>query len=261
MIKAVFFDVDGTLLCHGDTKIPSSARMVLAALRERGIRLFLATGRHPLEYPDFGGIVFDGYISINGQYCYRGDQVLYQNTIPMEDRQGLIRWLKGRDRACMFVQDRLIFANQVNDAVREYQDFVQLPLPPTAAPQRILNGPLFQVMPFVSPQEELDLLKAMPHCRATRWSHLCSDVIPREGGKAAGILRMLEHFGLAPAEAAAFGDGENDITMLQTVGLGIAMDGASAPVKAAADRIAPPPEQDGIAQALVDLGLINTIYG
>ena len=107
-------------------------------------------------------------------------------------------------------------------------------------------------------RQELDLLRVMPHCRATRWSHLCSDVIPREGGKAVGILRMLEHFGLTAAEAAAFGDGENDITMLQTVGLGIAMDNASAAVKAAARRIAPPPEQDGVAHALMELGLIHT---
>ena len=158
----------------------------------------------------------------------------------------------------MFVQDRVIFANRVNDAVREYQAFVHLPLPPIASPERILDGPLFQVMPFVSPEEELDLLRVMPHCRATRWSHLCSDVIPWEGGKAVGILRMLEHFGLTAAEAAAFGDGENDITMLQTVGLGIAMDNASAAVKAAARRIAPPPEQDGVAHALMELGLIHT---
>lgn len=258
MIKAVFFDVDGTLLCHGEQGIRPGVSRALAALRERGVRLFLATGRHPLEYPDFGGVAFDGYISINGQYCYRGDQVLYQNTILQEDRAALIRWLEEKDRACMFVQDRVIFANRVNDAVREYQAFVHLPLPPIASPERILDGPLFQVMPFVSPEEELDLLRVMPHCRATRWSHLCSDVIPREGGKAVGILRMLEHFGLTAAEAAAFGDGENDITMLQTVGLGIAMDNASAAVKAAARRIAPPPEQDGVAHALMELGLIHT---
>ena len=86
MIKAVFFDVDGTLLCHGEQGIRPGVSRALAALREQGVRLFLATGRHPLEYPDFGGIAFDGYISINGQYCYRGDQVLYQNTIPQEDR-------------------------------------------------------------------------------------------------------------------------------------------------------------------------------
>ena len=72
MIKAVFFDVDGTLLSHKTNSVPDSARRALEALREKGILTFLATGRHismlqrmqPLE-----GLRFDGIVSLNGQYC------------------------------------------------------------------------------------------------------------------------------------------------------------------------------------------------
>ena len=46
MIKAVFFDIDGTLLSHSTNSVPASARRALEELREKGILTFIATGRH-----------------------------------------------------------------------------------------------------------------------------------------------------------------------------------------------------------------------
>ena len=48
-IKAVFFDIDGTLMSHKHGNIPEDTRKALKALRERGIRIFTSTGRHILE--------------------------------------------------------------------------------------------------------------------------------------------------------------------------------------------------------------------
>lgn len=49
MIKAVFFDVDGTLLSHKTRQVPESAGQSLNKLKEIGIKIFLSTGRHSLE--------------------------------------------------------------------------------------------------------------------------------------------------------------------------------------------------------------------
>ena len=46
MIKAVFFDVDGTLVSHKSKSIPDSAKRALMTLRKNGIKVFLSTGRH-----------------------------------------------------------------------------------------------------------------------------------------------------------------------------------------------------------------------
>lgn len=51
MIKAIFFDIDGTLLSHQSSSVPSSAKSAITRLREKGIKLFTATGRHMKEIP------------------------------------------------------------------------------------------------------------------------------------------------------------------------------------------------------------------
>ena len=71
MIKAVFFDVDGTLLSHTSKQVPASARLSLDKLREKGIKRYLSTGRHFNELCQLPvkDIPFDGYITLNGQLC------------------------------------------------------------------------------------------------------------------------------------------------------------------------------------------------
>ena len=76
MIRAIFFDVDGTLLSHKTKEVPSSARRSLALLKERQIKVFLSTGRHALELDELPvqDLTFDGYITLNGQLCLDGDK-------------------------------------------------------------------------------------------------------------------------------------------------------------------------------------------
>ena len=64
MIKAVFFDMDGTLFSHTSGQIPPSARQALQQLRENGIRIFLSTGRCMAELKQMAAddVEFDGYV-------------------------------------------------------------------------------------------------------------------------------------------------------------------------------------------------------
>ena len=88
MIRAVFFDVDCTLYSHTLNEIPDSSATALKKLREKGILIFLATGRHMLEIEqiDKKGIIFDGYITLSGQLCLNRDQqVVYQRALSGRD--------------------------------------------------------------------------------------------------------------------------------------------------------------------------------
>ena len=71
MIKAIFFDVDGTLLSHRTGRISPHTRACIRALRAGGTLVFLSTGRHILELRSLpvGEMAFDGYITLNGQLC------------------------------------------------------------------------------------------------------------------------------------------------------------------------------------------------
>ena len=82
MIKALFFDVDGTLVSYRTKFLPDGLLADLAALRERGIKTFLSTGRALQDLERTGmlrGARFDGYVTINGQFCCDGDGVPFRD--------------------------------------------------------------------------------------------------------------------------------------------------------------------------------------
>ena len=70
MIKAIFFDADGTLISHKQNAVPESARKALAALQQKGIRCILATGRHitEVEVLPIRDIPFDVFDELDVSY-------------------------------------------------------------------------------------------------------------------------------------------------------------------------------------------------
>ena len=68
--------------------------------------------------------------------------------------------------------------------------------------------------------------------------------------KGNALLWLADHLGIPREETMAFGDGENDISMLKAAGTGVAMGNASDHVKAAADEVTLTNEQDGVAAAI-----------
>ena len=66
MIKAIFFDIDGTLLSHSTQSVPESTKLALQLLKEKGIYTFIATGRHISEIRDLplDDLEFEGYIHL-----------------------------------------------------------------------------------------------------------------------------------------------------------------------------------------------------
>lgn len=68
--------------------------------------------------------------------------------------------------------------------------------------------------------------------------------------KGDALLALCRALGLAPACAVAFGDGTNDMTMIRSAGIGVAMANAEPEVLAVADLVAPSNQEDGVAQVL-----------
>ena len=97
-IKAIFFDVDGTLFSHRLNDVPESTRRALKALRERGVLTVVATGRHMIEYSQLpvGNIEFDGYLTLNGQLLLDSNRKVYAGTAINEGEMkvlaGLFFW-------------------------------------------------------------------------------------------------------------------------------------------------------------------------
>ena len=95
MIKAIFFDIDGTLLSHQSQSVPASTKKALKILKEKGIYTFIATGRHISEIKDLplDDLEFEGYITLNGQYCYNKEGVQKAISTPLPELGDLKRGL------------------------------------------------------------------------------------------------------------------------------------------------------------------------
>jgi hydroxymethylpyrimidine pyrophosphatase-like HAD family hydrolase len=83
------------------------------------------------------------------------------------------------------------------------------------------------------------------------------DIIPTSSGKGTGIKEMLDYYGFDRDQAIAFGDGNNDIEMLEAVGWGLAMDNASEDLKEIADEVIGHVAEEGIYHYCLENGLIE----
>lgn len=257
MTEAIFFDVDGTLVSFQTHTVSPAVLAALHRLRERGIKLFVATGRHPAMISNICGMFpFDGYMTLSGQLCTVGGRVIHR--APMESRavEELVSAAREGAFSCIFLEEKEIYLNCVNDLTLRFMGDLNLEMPPVQDPRRALGKELYQAVTFLTRENEHLLLSRAPHVKTTRWHPEFLDVIPSDGGKDRGMDALLRHFGIPLERSMAFGDGENDLSMLRHAGIGVAMGTASHQVKAGADYVTASVDEDGVAAALAHFGLI-----
>lgn len=262
MIKAVFFDIDGTLADERTHQMRDDVRAALLSLKDSGIRLFIATGRHRLEIDwntMLGGLSFDGSILLNGQYCTVGDEIIHRMPIDPDDIKNLLCLLKTRRFPCAFLEGEVIYINYVDEFVLQEQKKINAPIPPVMDISRALDHEVYQLIPFITRDMEEMLLASIPHCLISRWSDTVTDVVPAGGGKEQGMKKILNHFSIAREETMAFGDGVNDISMLRFAGIGIAMGNGKTEVKQTADYVTADLNDGGICKALRHFNLIDSL--
>lgn len=146
--------------------------------------------------------------------------------------------------------------NCINDYTRRFISDLSIDMPPVRPARYALGRTVYQAVTFLDKEHEHLLLDRAPHLKTTRWHPHFLDVIPPTGGKDRGLDAILDHFGIPLEESMAFGDGENDLSMLVHAGIGVAMGTASDEVKAQADYAAPSVDEDGVARALEHFGLL-----
>ena len=257
MIKAAFFDVDGTLLSHTTYSVPQSTRDSLDILRKKGIKTYLCTGRHAVELDllPVTDIPFDGYITLNGHLCLdKNRQMLFSIPFPEDTARALISIFKEQQLPLVLVEESGLTLNFINDTVIQAQKTISTPVPDVAPYD---GKPIYQATTFIDRQEDDRLRSIMPpNCHAARWNDRGVDLILDGGGKVAGIRYVIEQEGILPEECIAFGDAENDIDMLMFCGIGIAMGNAQDKVKESADYVTTDVDHDGIRNALRFYGII-----
>ena len=256
MIKAIFFDIDGTLISAARKNVPLSTRRSLQKLRKEGIKTVVATGRDlgEVEKLPIRTIHFDGYITLNGQLCYDEHFHTFSGH-PIDDKEMeiLSGMFKAKDIPFILINQKRRYINYVDDTVVDVQEHTNGTIPDV---DTYHGEKIYQICAFVTDRQKKALQTILDECQITSWNDMGIDIIPKGGGKAKGIEDYLRANGMTQEEIMAFGDGENDIEMLQFAGIGVAMGNASDKVKAKADYVTDTVENNGIEQALRHFGLL-----
>lgn len=258
MIKCVFFDIDGTLLDPDTRSIPASTLAALNALRKKGIKLFVATGRFPAMTTFLEEFFpFDGFVTLNGQLAVdRNGTVLHRMAHDPEDIRALVDLVKADPFPCLIIEEKQCFYVLESQVIRDHFAWAGLPAPGPYDIARLDTHPVLQFLAYIMP-EEYNRLSPLRHIEITGSGHGIADIIPNKGGKEVGIAAVAAHYGWKQEETMAFGDGLNDSNMLSWAGIGVAMGNGTASAKDAADYVTTSVGKDGIKNALLYFGVLS----
>lgn len=256
-IKAVFFDIDGTLVSFTTHGVPQSARRAIAQLREQGIKVFIATGRLLRHTEVVSDIEVDGYITVNGSYCLTASgEVIYEQAFPQEIVARIFALERKYGFRAAVMTHENIYVDSLEGRPQQVADMVHI-TPCEADLERIVaEQPVLQMCPYINRELEQKVMAELPECVASRWVDMFMDLNMRGIDKSVAAQRVMEYYGYTMNEAMAFGDGGNDVPIVRDVALGVAMGNACEELKAVADYVTQDVDEDGIERALLHFGLI-----
>lgn len=262
MIKTLFFDIDGTLVSYKTHSIPASTLRALEEAKSRGIRIFIATGRPRILLDNISELqernLIDGYITMDGSYCFIGETVIYKRAIPDMEARIVMEYCDRRGIACVVSSgEDICVCNPCDEVYRIFHGLLNVDVLPVRSSREALEGKeIFQMNPFVSSEDERELSVIAERCEINRWYPTLADITAKGNTKQRGIEEIIRHIGVSRDETMAFGDAENDVGMLRYAGIGVAVGNADMNVCAAAGYVTSDVEKDGVADALRYFGVI-----
>ncbi len=268
--KAVFLDVDGTLLTPAG-QVPATAQEAIKRARQAGHLIFLCTGRSLSElWATVLDIGFDGMVTGDGTAVEVGDAILDEHFMPTplvqrvtdyfarhqthvyyQTRAGAFGTPSAQARLLQLMAEAVSGPAELDELLRTSFSYVEAMRTDAAHPPDQVTKILYldsdldldQVRSEF--QGELDALPPSTHLFGDRSGELLIPGI----NKGSGVDLIVAHLGIDVANTIAIGDNYNDITILRTAGTGIAVANAPNAVQEAADELTSSAEQDGILEA------------
>ena len=253
MPRIFFFDIDNTLLDHRTFSIAPSTLAAIETIKNKGHTVVIATGRSHEHARPFTELLQPSYtITQNGARILQGEDVVLSQPLPRQALIDLFDWVNALGHHYGVYDGHRAYLSHLIPLTTEPLDAVGMPY--QSADKFYLHRDVYQGWLFFDESQDAELIPRIrerhPDFDVVCWHWAAVDVISHNVNKWTGCQWVLDRTGFRSDQAVAFGDGLNDMQMLQGVGLGIAMDNGHPDLKAIADRIAPPVHLDGIALML-----------
>lgn len=269
--RLLAIDIDGTLVNSRDEVTPAT-RDALRRAVDAGIHVVLATGRRysralPLVAPlgldlpliTASGALVKHPLDHSTIYCAEFERDRLCRMLAIIDEAGYEAVLY----ADTFALGHDMYCRRVEVEQPELAEFFAMnPVGRHIWPAIMTDPPPGVFSGFtMGPREEMAALAEQLEARMPGELYIHVIRSPRYQGfmcelssfgvtKWSSVERLAREWGITDAEICAVGDDVNDIPMLQGAGLGVAMGNAPTEVKAAANRVAPTNDEDGLAEVI-----------
>jgi Cof subfamily protein (haloacid dehalogenase superfamily) len=263
MYKAVFLDMDGTLL-RSDHSVSEATIQTIRTLTGKGIPVILVSAR-PLNavLPTFHAIGIPEHypiITLNGSYIVEAEKPIFQATIDLPTVAAVADQVRPFKATIAYYLQREWYS-ETNDAWTEHEQKIM--------DVKIKVGPLADLIKEwtargIAPNKMM--VMSEPPAIAEIQQHLRSiyngklniypskptylEVMDSKGSKSNSVKFVSERLGLLPSEIIAMGDNYNDVEMIHFAGMGVAMGNAADDIKAGADYVTDTNNNDGVRKAL-----------
>ncbi|MEG2254564.1 MAG: HAD family hydrolase [Vagococcus sp.] len=255
--KLVVFDIDGTLVTDTHEVLPETIEAI-KQLQEAGHMVMCATGRSlPLakEVLDEAGI--EHAVLSNGAVAFVDGKQVYGNELDPKALEKLVR-----------ISDEetidLVFNGLLETKLRneDFQPETKLAMEsfgeslPAIERDFYQKEPVYQVVALLG-EEKMSVYEGQfPEFRFVRWHEYGIDVLPKNGSKAETLKIIAETYGFKQEDIIAFGDGNNDVEMIQYAGAGVVMANAQPSLKELGDFVTLSNNDGGICHGLREYGLL-----
>ena len=253
LMKVLFFDIDGTLAVK--KKIVPSALEALKKLKEKGYKTFICSGRPPFYVKEMFEDLVSGYICCNGRYIVYEGEKLFGLSFGSDELKEYIKLIDSKKAGALFVSDDETYAYNMDENFLEFctKQYREDRVIPFNSQQNIYTFDLFFKCSFDEISETFkDKLVLNNH-----GDHGSCDCSTISFNKGSAIEYVLNYFHIAKEDAYAFGDGLNDIEMMEAVYNSYAMDNACERLKEVARFKAPDVLNDGFYKTMLKEKLVN----
>jgi Cof subfamily protein (haloacid dehalogenase superfamily) len=265
--KLVCVDMDGTLL-NSEKNISERNLLAIKSAHELGVKVAICTGRIFTSAFYYGNLigVEAPIIASNGAYIREKDrnEVIYKSVLGYKNCKDMLSVFGKYHIIPHFFTSDTIFAEKLayfskyySEANKKMPKENQVEIKITTEWDKIFIDNELEIIKAVAADEDLNkILKAKEEVKKLGTLEVVSssqnnfEVMSKEASKGRGVEILSDFYGIRPDEIICIGDNENDISMIQFAGLGVAMGNSDNSVKEVANYITSSNDEDGVARVI-----------
>ncbi|WP_172189172.1 Cof-type HAD-IIB family hydrolase [Lentilactobacillus kribbianus] len=257
MYKAlVFFDLDNTLL-NAQTRVDPEVAAAMDSLRQNNVLPVISTGRNIFEIPNtMRNTKIDTVVSGNGDYVIYEGKPVYAVEFPKTLVAEMAAYAADFEDAVAVLNSKESHMNKVTKLTQQAYDSVNSTVPPLGAEEFWQNNQVNMMIVMTQGHDADYRLKFGDQLTFYRNTPFSMDIVLKGNSKSEGIKQLIKNAGLEGIPTYAFGDGNNDIPMLDFVDHPVAMGNALDNVKPYAEFITTNNTDHGIVNGLKHFDLI-----